>query len=90
MPQSQSDPWRDRFYRSLLDNLGENSELLRLLGEKGYKGPVTIYPHSTCFAGDTRESIVRRLSAKFDELWSAAGIDQYGRLSSEKQASGVS
>ncbi len=54
--------------------------LLTLLNEKNYQGPVTVYPHPSRFSGMTRDAIVQRASAAFDEQWKAAGLGKGGRM----------
>ena len=62
------------------DGEGESVALLAVLGELGYDGPVTIYPHGSCFT-EGREAVVKAVSAKLSELWEAAGINKAGKLS---------
>lgn len=52
----------------------DSVEILRILQEKGYDGPVTPYPHSSQFRGMTRENIVAETTLAFDRAWSDAGL----------------
>ncbi len=48
--------------------------ILKHLAESNYCGPVTLYPHSSRFAGMTRDAIVQQAKATLDDLWIAAGL----------------
>jgi sugar phosphate isomerase/epimerase len=54
----------------VIDNVG----LIRQLSEQGFKGPVTLAVHNSCFKGMSREGIVQKCSALLDELLTAAGV----------------
>ncbi len=58
----------------------DNVAVLTYLHEAGYAGPVTLAPHPDCLTGMTRDGIVQKCSAVFDELWKAAGISRAGKL----------
>jgi sugar phosphate isomerase/epimerase len=58
---------------------GENGDdaalqILRILLDKGYSGPVSIFSHASRFLGMTRESIVQRAADTLLELWIALGL----------------
>ncbi len=54
--------------------LVDGGAIVRHLSEVGYAGPVTLYPHSSRFAGMTRDAIVQQAKATFQDLWVAAGL----------------
>ena len=59
---------------------GNSAAVLRLLAEKEYTGPVSVYPHPSQFGRGTRESIVQKASRALDEQWTAAGLDRSGKV----------
>ena len=56
------------------DGVVDAVEILKILQEKGYDGPVTPYPHSSQFRGMTRENIVAETTMAFDRVWGDAGL----------------
>ncbi|MHB8863459.1 MAG: sugar phosphate isomerase/epimerase family protein [Pirellulaceae bacterium] len=58
----------------------DGGAILRWLAEQDFAGPVTLYPHPSCFRGMTRDAIVQQASARFDALYRAAGIGRTGQL----------
>lgn len=58
---------------------GITARVLRILGEKLYDGPVSVYPHPSAFGRTSRESIVQKASRALDEQWTAAGLDRSGK-----------
>jgi sugar phosphate isomerase/epimerase len=59
---------------------GNSAAVLRLLAEKDYEGPVSVYSHPSQFGRATRESIVQKASRALDEQWAAAGLDRSGKV----------
>jgi sugar phosphate isomerase/epimerase len=58
----------------------DTAAVLSLLSQRDYEGPVTVYPHPSRFSGMTRDAIVQRASAAYDEQWKAAGLSKSGRI----------
>ncbi len=61
----------------LLPSADESSDavaLLKMLDEKDYNGPVSLYPHSRRFSGMTRDAIVQKTAESFENLMKAAGL----------------
>lgn len=56
------------------------SNVLSILAEKEYDGPVSVYPHPGCFSGMTRDAIVQRVANCLDELFKAAGLSKAGKV----------
>lgn len=50
------------------DGAVNNEELLRVLGENGFDGPMTLLAAADCFKGLTREAIVQKCGNILDEL----------------------
>jgi sugar phosphate isomerase/epimerase len=48
--------------------------LLRMLGQMGYTGPLTPYPHAAQFAGKKREETVHLAGASLDRQLALAGV----------------
>ena len=57
-----------------------NTAMLGLLHELGYRGPVTLAPHPRCVTGRTRDAIVQHCGNAFDDIWRALGLSKPGRL----------
>ena len=58
------------------DGLVDCIGVLKLLLEKEYEGPVTPYPYSKSFAGQTREAIVQAAADCFEDLWISLGLSK--------------
>jgi sugar phosphate isomerase/epimerase len=56
------------------DGLIDCEAVVKLLAEKGYRGPVTLAPHAGVFSGRTREAIVQKAAESLEQLWLAAGL----------------
>lgn len=54
--------------------------VLRQLGQIGYEGPVTLRPHPSQMSGMTRDAIVQKAAATFDELWRLSGLNRAGKM----------
>jgi sugar phosphate isomerase/epimerase len=51
------------------------------LAESGYDGPVTPYPHPGQFSNLRRDEIGRKTGAALDKVWTGAGLNRAGKLS---------
>ncbi len=54
--------------------------VIQHLGQIGYDGPVTLRPHPSKLSGMTRDAIVQKAAATFDELWRQAGLNRAGKM----------
>ncbi len=52
---------------------------LALLTERGYEGPVTVFPHPSQFTGMTRDNIVHKAGTSLDEQWRSSGLAKAAR-----------
>lgn len=68
------------------DGIVDNVEVIRLLSEKEYEGPVTLVPNPLCFTGKTRDAIVSQSSDLIDHLWAEAGLNKSGKPATEEPA----
>lgn len=50
--------------------------VVNLLAQRKYDGPVTLFPHASCFRGRTRDAIAQRAAEIMDELWRGAGLSK--------------
>jgi len=62
------------------ETIPEYGALLTRLAERGYEGPVTLYPHSSHFAKLTRDASVDKCSDVLNRIWTAAGLNKAGKL----------
>jgi sugar phosphate isomerase/epimerase len=62
------------------ETFAENGALLTGLAERGYDGPVTLYPHPAQFSRVTREISVERCAGVLNRIWNAAGLNKAGKL----------
>ena len=58
------------------EGLVDCDAVLKLLIDLGYDGPVTPYPFSASFTGQTRESIVQAAADCLEEMWVTAGLSK--------------
>jgi sugar phosphate isomerase/epimerase len=72
--------------RLLPRETGPTVKLFSLLARLDYTGPVTVFPHPKQFSGMTRDAIVQRASAAFDEQWRAAGLNKSGKIAAAAEA----
>ena len=52
---------------------------LALLTDRGYEGPVTVFPHPGRFTGMTRDAIVHKAGSSLDEQWRTSGLAKAAR-----------
>ncbi len=62
------------------ETFAENGALLTGLSERGYEGPVTLYPHPGQFSRMIREVSVEKCASVLTRVWTAAGLNKAGKL----------
>ncbi len=49
--------------------LVDNEAMVKVLVEGGYSGPLTVFPHPSCFVGMTRDAIVQQATEALEEIY---------------------
>lgn len=58
------------------EGLVDCPDILKILVEKNFEGPVSVFPHPSLFTGRTREAIVQAAADSLEKLWQAAGLSK--------------